>query len=133
MPFGIAVQDSSVNFQDNIRKGLENDGIPTQFLNDTASCRIWYEPGMYLNVTSVWERTAAVAFGGKDGAMDQGRCVRGSVSSREQQSGGGTGNPGTNGTANGDGKKKDAAVGVKVSWMVMMVCGFVVLSSLSLI
>jgi hypothetical protein len=131
-PFGIAVQDASVNFQDNIRKGLEGAGIPTQFLNDTASCRIWYEPGMYLNVTSLWERSAAVAFGGKNGGLDEGRCVRGSVSSREQQSGGGEGNPGTSGTANGGGGKKDAAVGVRVSWMVMAACGIVVVSSLGL-
>jgi hypothetical protein len=132
-PFGIAVQDASVNFQDNIRKGLEGAGIPTQFLNDTASCRIWYEPGMYVNVTSLWERSAAVAFGGKDGALDEGRCVRGSVSTREQQSGAGPGNPGTDGSANGIGGKKGAAVGVTVSWMVMAACGIVVVSSLGLI
>ncbi|KAF2024385.1 hypothetical protein EK21DRAFT_48162, partial [Setomelanomma holmii] len=63
-PFGINFHDAGVNFQDNIRKGLEMDGIPTQFLNDTASCRIWVEPQMYLNVSKLWEKTAAVAFGG---------------------------------------------------------------------
>lgn len=84
--FPLAVVDASVNFQDNIRAGLESGGVPTQFLNDTASCRIWYEPRMYVNVTRVWERTAEVAFG-KDGALDEAACVQGSVSSREQQTG----------------------------------------------
>jgi hypothetical protein len=131
-PFGIAVQDASVNFQDNIRKGLESDGVPTQFLNDTASCRIWYEPRMLLNVTSLWEKAASVAFGGKDGALDEEKCVRGSVTSKEQQTGTGPGNANANGTASGKEDKKDAAAELKPGWMVMVLCSVVVLSSLGL-
>ncbi|KAK1910670.1 hypothetical protein P3342_008550 [Pyrenophora teres f. teres] len=45
-PAPIASLEASVNFQDNIRKGMESAGVPTQFLNDTASARIWYQPGI---------------------------------------------------------------------------------------
>jgi hypothetical protein len=127
MPFGITVQDASVNFQDNIRAGLEKDGVPTQFLNDTASCRIWYEPQMLLNVTMLWEKTAAVAFGGNNGALDEGKCVAGSVSSKEQQTGRGEGNP-TSTTGNGD-DKKDAAAGLRPAWSVALACGIVTVAS----
>ncbi|KAH8731735.1 peptidase S41 family protein-like protein [Phaeosphaeriaceae sp. PMI808] len=135
-PFGISVHDASVNFQDNIRAGLEVDGIPTQFLNDTASCRIWYEPRMYLNVTRLWEKTAAVAFGGDKGGMNNGACVKGSISSREQQTGQGAGNPATgggNGTSNGGGNKKDAAAGLKPGGWAAMICVVVVLGSLNFV
>ena len=99
-PFGIQVKSAGVNFQDTIRKGLEKDGVPTQFLNDTASCRIYYEPNMYLNVTALWTKAAEVAFG-KDGGMDEGACVAGSVTTQEEQSGKGPGSPssGNNGEA----------------------------------
>lgn len=132
-PFAIAVSDASVNFQDNIRKGLENAGVPTQFLNDTASCRIWYEPGMYLNVSSLWERTAEVVWG-NNGALNEGACVSGSVTSREQQTGGGDSNPNgiEDGTA-GSEESEDAAAGLRPSssgWTAIMVCGTVVLSSM---
>ncbi|KAL5425585.1 hypothetical protein PMIN04_002503 [Paraphaeosphaeria minitans] len=97
MPFSIAVSTAGVNFQDNIRKGLEKDGVPTQFLNDTASCRIYYEPNMYLNVSALWSRAAEVAFG-KDGGMDEEACVAGSVTSKEDQTGQGEGSPSSGGS-----------------------------------
>ncbi|KAH7396187.1 peptidase S41 family protein-like protein [Pyrenochaeta sp. MPI-SDFR-AT-0127] len=129
-PFAIAVSDASVNFQDNIRAGLESGGIPTQFLNDTASCRIWYQPDMYLNVTKLWEKTASVAWG-KDGAMDEAACVSGSVTKREAQTGQGEGNPSSsgNGNAQGSGDKKDAAGSLRPvggSWLAVIVCAVVV-------
>lgn len=128
--FAINVQDASVNFQDNIRKGLENDGIPTQFLNDTSSCRLWYTPEMYLNVTRLWERTAAAAFGGSNGGIDAGACVNGSVSSREQQTGLGEGNPATgqgpNVGSGQDGTKKAAAVGLRVEWGMALGCAVII-------
>ncbi|UPX19781.1 uncharacterized protein EKO05_0010032 [Ascochyta rabiei] len=131
--FAIAVSDASVNFQDSIRKGKEGSGVPTQFLNDTANCRIWYEPRMYLNVSSLWEKTAEVAWG-KNGALDEGACVSGSVTSREQQTGGGQGNPsGTQDEAAGSSESKDAAAGLRPSgegWTAIVVCGAVVLSSM---
>ncbi|KAF1969364.1 peptidase S41 family protein [Bimuria novae-zelandiae CBS 107.79] len=98
-PFPIAVSSAGVNFQDNIRKGLEKDGMPTQFLYDTASCRIYYEPKMYLNVSSLWSKAAEVAWG-KDGGMDEDACVAGSVTSKEEQSGKGPTSPSSSG--NGD-------------------------------
>ncbi|CAO2647349.1 Nn.00g082710.m01.CDS01 [Neocucurbitaria sp. VM-36] len=126
-PFAIGVADASVNFQDNIRKGLESGGMPTQFLNDSASCRIWYTADMYLNVTALWEKTAAVAFG-KDGALDEDACVKGSVSSREQQTGQGEGNPqgSGNGSASGSGDEEDGASGLRPGWGAIGVCAIVV-------
>ncbi|KAF3045905.1 hypothetical protein E8E12_006109 [Didymella heteroderae] len=133
-PFAIAVSDASVNFQDNIRKGKEGAGVPTQFLNDTASCRIWYEPNMYLNVTSLWAKTAEVAWG-NNGALDEGACVSGSVTTRDQQTGGGDANPsGTEDGAAGSSESEDAAAGLRPSgdgWTAIIVCGAVVLSSMS--
>ena len=132
-PFAIGVADASVNFQDNIRKGLESAGVPTQFINDTASCRIWYEPQMYLNVTSLWEKTAQVAWG-NNGALDEAACIRGSVTSRELQTGGGANNPsGTEDGAAGSSESEDAAAGLRPSmdgWAAVVVCGAVVLSSM---
>lgn len=132
-PFAIAVADASVNFQDNIRAGKEGAGVPTQFLNDTASCRIYYEPQMYLNVTSLWAKTAEVAWG-KDGALDDAACVAGSVTSRELQTGGGDANPsGTEDGAAGSKESEDAAAGLRPGadgWLAVLVCGFVVLSSM---
>jgi hypothetical protein len=117
----IAVMDASVNFQDNIRAGLESAGVPTQFLNDTASCRMWYEPDDLLNVTRLWEKTAQVAFGNA-GKMDDSRCVAGSVTSLDQQTGKGESNPSTT----GDGGKEDAASGLRVGWMGMVGCAVAV-------
>ncbi|PSN74739.1 hypothetical protein BS50DRAFT_22919 [Corynespora cassiicola Philippines] len=134
-PFGIAVNDANINFQDNIRKGREQDGIPAQFLNDTASCRVWYQPHMYLNVTSVWERAAQVAFGNQ-GGLDEGACVPGSVTSLEQQQGRGDGNPAT-GTGNGNtqpSESKGAAAGLlkpQGSWGAIVACGAVVVTSMA--
>lgn len=135
LPFSIGVQDASVNFQDNIRKGLEGDGIPTQFLNDTSSCRMWYEADMYLNVTKLWEKSAAVAFGGKDGGLDEGKCIAGSVTNREAQTGMGAGNPATGKGPNVSGSKdKNAgALGARPSgWVSVVVSAVVVMVSLSL-
>lgn len=134
-PFAINTADASVNFQDNIRVGKEGAGVPTQFLNDTASCRIWYEAQMYTNVTSLWEKVALTAWG-SDGKLDEGACVQGSVTTREQQTGGGEGNP----SATEDGSKgskasEDAAAGLRPGgegWLAVLVCGVVVVSSMGL-
>lgn len=132
-PFAINYADAGVNFQDNIRVGKESAGVPTQFLNDTANCRIYYEPDMYLNVTSLWAKTAEVAWG-NDGALDEGACVSGSVTTRDQQTGGGDSNP--SGTGDGGGQStesEDAAPGLRPSgegWTAIVVCAAVVLSSM---
>ncbi|KAF2496952.1 peptidase S41 family protein-like protein [Lophium mytilinum] len=81
--FAINANAASVNFQDNIRKGDEKAGVPTQFVNDTADCRLWMTPQMYLNVSAVWDEVAAVAWGGKGGVLDEGKCVGGSATSQQ--------------------------------------------------
>jgi len=112
----IAVMDASVNFQDNIRAGFESAGVPTQFLNDTASCRIWYEPEHYFNVTRLWEKAANVAFG-NNGGMDESACVAGSVTSSDQQQGKGDTNPESTGDGSAQGgDDEDAASGLRVGW-----------------
>ncbi|KAF2851879.1 peptidase S41 family protein-like protein [Plenodomus tracheiphilus IPT5] len=132
-PFAVAAQDASVNFQDNIRAGLESGGLPTQFLNDTAGCRIWYEPDMYLNVTRLWEKTAKVAFG-NNGGLDEGACVSGSVTSREEQTGRGEGNPtSSNGNAQSGSDEEDAAGVVRPAWTAILVCAVVVVASAALV
>ncbi|KAF2106587.1 peptidase S41 family protein-like protein [Lophiotrema nucula] len=135
--FGIAYADATVNFQDNIRKGLEQDGTPTQFLNDTASCRIYYEPNDYMNVTRLWEKTALVAFG-NDGKLDDTGCVSGSVSSQEAQQGQGDGNPTTTTPQGGSAKpssSKGAAAALfqsaQTGWTAVMACGSIVLGSMA--
>lgn len=136
--FGIKVQSASINMQDNIRKGLEKDGVPTQFLNDTASCRIWYERGDYLNVTNVWRRAAEVSFGGEGGGLDEKACVKGSVTNREQQQGVGEGQGSPTqpeGSANPTKSKGAAAFSYthtapSSGWAAILVCGAVVVSSM---
>lgn len=132
--FGIAAAEATVNFQDNIRKGLEKDGTPTQFLNDTASCRIWYEPKNYLNVTSLWEKTALAAFG-NNGGLDDSKCVTGSVTSQEAQQGQGAGNPTTSSGTAKPSKSKGAAAAAwreaQNGWSAVLACGGVVLASMA--
>jgi hypothetical protein len=145
-PFSINAHAASVNFQDNIRKGLESDGIPTQFLNDSASCRIWYEPQMYLNVTQTWSKVAEVAFG-KDGGLDEDACVSGSVATKEEQKGQGEGNPtpsnptpssgGNDNGANGGTPSSSSTPGAAASlgrpssgWTAIVACGTIVLGSM---
>lgn len=130
--FAVGVADAGVNFQDNIRLGKEGAGVPTQFLNDTASCRIWYQPEMYLNVTALWDRTAQVAWG-NGGALDEGACVSGSVTSREAQTGGGEENPSGTEDVGGSSESEDAAAGLRPSaggWMAVVVCAAVVMASM---
>jgi hypothetical protein len=98
MQIPITYSEANVNFQDNIRKGKEEGGVPTQFLNDTAGCRMWYEAEDYLDVSRLWGRVAGVAFG-KEGGLDEGGCVQGSVMKEEQSPGNGNGNGNGNGKA----------------------------------
>ncbi|KAI1511717.1 hypothetical protein L13192_06963 [Pyrenophora tritici-repentis] len=126
-PAPIASLEASVNFQDNIRKGMEGAGVPTQFLNDTASARIWYQPGDFFNVTKLWERVAGVAWG-KDGGLDEGAVVRGSMTGREQQTGRGEANPGSESDGGGKEDEEDAAVGLRAGWVWTVVCAVVAVS-----
>ncbi|KAF2646765.1 peptidase S41 family protein-like protein [Massarina eburnea CBS 473.64] len=132
--FAIANTDASVNFQDTIRKGVEKDGVPIQFLNDTASCRIYYEPNMYLNVTALWTKAANVAFG-KNGGLDHEACVSGSWTTKEQQSGQGTPTSGGGASTSATSTTKAAAAGVvrpaRRGWLAVFVCAGVVVGSLA--
>ncbi|KAF1951614.1 hypothetical protein CC80DRAFT_424511 [Byssothecium circinans] len=127
---GINFTDATINFQDTIRKGVEKDGVPTQFLNDTASCRMYYEPPMYLNVTALWTKAAKIAFG-KNGGLDGDACVAGSLTSKEQQNGQGTG---TSASASPSSTKKAAAGMLRPvwrGWLAVGVCAGVVLASMA--
>ena len=85
---------------------------------------------MYLNVTQLWEKTAAVAFG-NNGGLDAGQCVTGSVTSREQQTGRGKGDPTGDGNTNG-GNKEDAAAGLRPTLSAVLAGGFAVFASLTI-
>lgn len=130
---GINFLDASVNFQDNIRKGLEKDGIPTQFLNDSASCRVWYTPDEYLEVETLWSKVANVAFG-KDGGLDDAACISGSLTTKEAQQGIGPGSP-TSPEGGPQPSKKGAASGLVVpgrgDWKSVVAWGVVLISSIA--
>lgn len=76
-PFPIQAYDASVNFLDNVREGDE-DMTPSQFTNETANCRLWYTRKMATDIKEVWKAVADAAWGGKDGGIDQSKCVPGS-------------------------------------------------------
>jgi hypothetical protein len=128
------MMDASVNFQDNIRKGLERDGIPTQFLNDTASCRVYYTPDEYLDVEALWAKVASVAFG-NDGGLDEDACIAGSVTSRQAQEGVGPGSPTSPDEDAPRESKKGAAAGLvppgRGDWSSLVAWSAVMLASLA--
>lgn len=68
--------DNSLNVRDNILRPNLEDGIPAQFVYEAADCRIFYEPSMISDVTTIWKRAADAAWGGK-------ACVAGSLPSNE--------------------------------------------------
>lgn len=80
--FAINVNYAGINFMDNIRQGQVDAGVPTQFANDTSSCRLWYTPEMYLNVTELWSAVADTVWGSGDG-IDESKCVSGSFTNNE--------------------------------------------------
>ncbi|KAF2754713.1 hypothetical protein EJ05DRAFT_488870 [Pseudovirgaria hyperparasitica] len=113
LDFGIVPVDASVNFHDSIRLGTEGSGVPTQFINDTSSCRLFYTPAMYFDVREVWGAVADAVWGGSGGGLDAGRCVGGSDTDERAQvganpNGGGAGDGGDGGAAG----ENAAAVGV---------------------
>ena len=70
----------STNFRDAlqpIKPGQYSD-LPTQFVNETADCRLFYTPQMVGNVTAIWEMVAADAWGGAN------KCVTGNKVEAEQ-------------------------------------------------
>lgn len=41
------------------------DGVPAQFVQEIADCRIFFMPAMVLNVMAMWEAATNVAWRGK--------------------------------------------------------------------
>ncbi|KAH9212186.1 hypothetical protein DL95DRAFT_509526 [Leptodontidium sp. 2 PMI_412] len=64
--------DCSLNVRDNILRSHIEDGVPAQFLYEPADCRLFYEPTMVSDVTSIWRRAADAAWGGR-------KCVAGAM------------------------------------------------------
>ncbi|KAL5321522.1 hypothetical protein ACEPPN_009481 [Leptodophora sp. 'Broadleaf-Isolate-01'] len=69
--------DCSVNVRDNILRSHIEDGVPAQFLYEPADCRLFYEPTMVSDVTSIWRRAADAAWGGR-------KCVAGGLPQKKQ-------------------------------------------------
>lgn len=76
LPFNRST-DCSVNVRDNILRSHIDDGTPAQFLYEAADCRLFYEPNMTTDVTSIWKRAADAAWGTK-------KCVAGSLPQKKQ-------------------------------------------------
>ena len=76
LPFNRSL-DCSVNVRDNILRSHIDDGTPAQFLNEVADCKLFYEPLMTTDVTSIWRRAADAAWGNK-------KCIAGSLPQRKQ-------------------------------------------------
>ena len=103
--------------------------MPTQFVNDTAACRIFYTPSMYFNVSEVWSAVADVAWG-DGGKLDGRRCVSGSSTAEQQAAS--SASASASGSAKPTGSKgAAAAVGraPEPMGMALLVCGVVVLLS----
>jgi hypothetical protein len=65
--------DNGLNFSDQILQANVKDGVPAQFVQEMADCRIFFTPAMIMNVTAMWEAAANVAWRGK-------ACVAGGIS-----------------------------------------------------
>src|ERR1700709_402506 len=68
--------DTSLNVRDHILRPNLEDGLPAQFVYEEADCRVFYEPSMISDVTSIWKRAADVAWGGA-------KCVAGGLPAHE--------------------------------------------------
>lgn len=75
--------DNGLNFSDHILDGNIKDGVPAQYINDPADCRMFFTPAMVVPGGSVemWEQAANVAWRGK--ACVQGGISQGMVSARQ--------------------------------------------------
>jgi hypothetical protein len=64
--------DASLNVRDQILSTNLKDGVPAQFINEPADCRLFYEPSMTVDVRAVWKKAADAAWGSA-------KCVAGSI------------------------------------------------------
>jgi hypothetical protein len=65
--------DNGLNFSDQILQANVKDGVPAQFVQEMADCRMFFTPAMIMNVTAMWEAAANVAWRGY-------ACVAGGIS-----------------------------------------------------
>lgn len=71
--------DNGVNFSDQILAQNVADGLPAQYVQEPADCRVFFTPSMIVGgngmtaIENQWEEAANVAFGGK-------ACVVGGIS-----------------------------------------------------
>lgn len=65
--------DNAMNTQDHILPDNFKDGVPAQYVNEPADCRMFYTPSMILDISKMWEAAADAAFNGK-------ACVVGGIS-----------------------------------------------------
>jgi hypothetical protein len=73
------------NLENNIAEG-DATTTPLQFVYEAADCRLWWQAGDLLDITNVWERVAANAFG-LNGTRVFGQCVDGSTGAPSSLSG----------------------------------------------
>jgi len=74
--------DNGLNFSDQILQANAKDGVPAQFVQEMADCRISFTPAMIMNVTAMWEAAANVAWRGT--ACVAGGISQGIVSARDE-------------------------------------------------
>ncbi len=55
---------ASLNVRDTILHDNINDGIPSQYVNEPADCRLYFTAAMHSDVTEVWKAAANSAFNG---------------------------------------------------------------------
>jgi hypothetical protein len=71
-----AVGGPNINARDGIRKG-DKTNTPLHFVYEEADCRLFYEPSMTVDVTSLWRAVADVKWTGKR------NCVAGSLNGKD--------------------------------------------------
>jgi hypothetical protein len=63
---------NGINLRDQILRNNLEEGIPAQFVNEPADCRLYWTPEMIGDVSEVWKAAADAAWGGKE-------CVAGGL------------------------------------------------------
>ncbi|TDZ16293.1 Peptidase S41 family protein ustP [Colletotrichum orbiculare MAFF 240422] len=56
--------DAALNMVDQIRRADFETGIPAQFINEPAACRLYWTLGMLKDVTEIWKAAAGSAWNG---------------------------------------------------------------------
>lgn len=86
IPVGAGASEAvTFNLENSIAEG-DATTTPLQFVYEAADCRLWWQAGDLLQITNVWERVAANAFG-LNGTKVFGQCVDGSTGAPSSLSG----------------------------------------------